>query len=86
MLTYCKAKYPTALYLFIKDNYEQTCDSVDHCAKDGGRLDQFFEDVGLGGQRETVVKHLLQQLVHNNYIVFNGSFTTNSKIVLKESG
>lgn len=36
-----------------------TCDGVDHCAEDGGRLNELFEDVGLCGQRKAIVQHLL---------------------------
>lgn len=37
-----------------------TCDGVDHCAEDGGRLNELFEDVGLCGQRKAVIQHFLQ--------------------------
>lgn len=37
-----------------------TCDGVDHCAQDGGRLNELFQDVGLCGQRKAVIQHFLQ--------------------------
>lgn len=60
-----------------------TCDGVDHCAEDGGRLNELFEDVGLCGQRKAVVQHLLQQFIDHYHIVLNGSLCTHSKIVLR---
>lgn len=42
-------------------------DGVGNGAKDVGRLDEFLQNVALGGQWEAVIQHLVQQLniVHN---------------------
>ena len=42
---------------------------VDDRPEDVGRLDQLLQDVGLSGEGETVVKHLVQQLVHHHVVV-----------------
>ena len=60
-----------------------TCDGVDHCAEDGGGLDELFEDVGLCGQREAVIQHLLQEFIHHDHVVLNRSLCTHSKIILR---
>ncbi len=62
---------------------DRTCDGVDHCAEDGGRLNELFEDVGLCGQRKAVVQHFLQKFIDHYHIVLNGSLCTHSKIVLR---
>lgn len=59
-----------------------TCDGVDHGAQDGGRLDELFQDVGLGGERKSVVQHFLQELVDHHHIVLDSSFCADPKIVL----
>lgn len=60
-----------------------TCDGVDDGAQDGGRFNQLFQDVGLGGQGEAVIQHLLQQLIHYHHVVFNGRLGAHTKIVLR---
>lgn len=62
----------------------RTCDGVDDGTQDGGRFDQLFQNVGLGGQRESVIQHLLQQLVHHHHIVFDRRLGTDAKIVLNK--
>lgn len=59
-----------------------TCDGVDDGAQDGRRFNQLFQDVGLGGQGEAVIQHLLQQLVHHHHVVFDGRLSAHAKIVL----
>lgn len=60
-----------------------TCDGVDHCSKDCWGFNKLFEDVGFCGQWKAIVQHLLQQLIDHHHIVFDGSFCTHSKIVLR---
>lgn len=59
-----------------------TCDGVDHCAQDGGRLNELFKDVGLCCQGKAVVQHFLQQLINHYHIVLDGSLRTYPEIVL----
>lgn len=67
-----------------RQGHQKTCNGVDHGAEDGGRLDELFQDVGLCCQGETIVQHLLKQLVHHNYIVLYRCFCADSKIVLEK--
>ena len=59
-----------------------TCECVDHGPQDGGRPDHLLQDVGLRSQRETVVQHLLQQLINRHHVVLNDRFGAFSKIIL----
>lgn len=59
-----------------------TCESIDNWSQDSGGPDHFFQDIGLGRQREAVVKHLLEELVHCNNIVLNNTLCALSKVIL----
>lgn len=59
-----------------------TRDGVDDGAQDGRRFNQLFQDVGLGGQGEAVIQHLLQELVHHHHVVFNSRLGADAEIVL----
>ena len=58
-------------------------DGVGQRPQDIGWFNQLLQNVALGGQRESIVQHLIQKLINNDIILFDDRLGAISKVILE---